>query len=122
MNLRQSVDARLIVEVCLLRAIRPPESDGASAGVAALEARVAALERGGRGAATRRADPVPAVVRDTSVVVEAAPKPPGKPVETDTVEMSAPSDRLRSNLARRPKPAWRPNRSNRSSRRSAGET
>ena len=46
MNLRQSVDARLIVEVCLLRAIRPPASDGESAGFAALETRVAALERG----------------------------------------------------------------------------
>ena len=90
MNLRQSVDARLIVEVCLLRAIRPPEWDGASAGVAALEARVAALERGGGGAAARRADPVPAVVRDAPVVVEAAPKRQGKPVETDTVVMSAP--------------------------------
>ncbi len=44
MNLRQSVDARLLVEVCLLRALRPPAADGKSAGVAALELRVAALE------------------------------------------------------------------------------
>ena len=92
MNLRQSVDARLIVEVCLLRAIRPPESDGTSAGVAALEARVAALERGGGGATARRADPVPALVTDSAAVVESAPKAPGKPVETDTVETPAPAE------------------------------
>jgi DNA polymerase III subunit gamma/tau len=47
MDLRQSVDARLLVEVALLRALRPPAADGESAGIAALEARVAALERGG---------------------------------------------------------------------------
>ncbi len=46
MNLRQSVDARLLVEVCLLRALRPPAADGESAGIAALSLRVAALERG----------------------------------------------------------------------------
>ena len=46
MNLRQSVDARLLVEVCLLRALRPPAADGESAGIAALTLRVAALERG----------------------------------------------------------------------------
>jgi DNA polymerase III gamma/tau subunit len=46
MNLRQSVDARLLVEVCLLRALRPPAADGEAAGVAALTLRVAALERG----------------------------------------------------------------------------
>ncbi len=49
MNLRQSVDARLLVEVCLLRALRPPAADGEAAVVAALELRVAALERGGVG-------------------------------------------------------------------------
>jgi DNA polymerase III subunit gamma/tau len=58
MNLRQSVDARLLVEVCLLRALRPPAADGEAAGTAALEARVAALERGGR--AARTGDPKPA--------------------------------------------------------------
>ncbi len=47
MNLRQSVDARLLVEVCLLRALRPPAADGEAAGFSALESRVAALERGG---------------------------------------------------------------------------
>ena len=53
MNLRQSVDARMLVEVCLLRALRPPAADGESAGMAALEARVVALERGGGAGATR---------------------------------------------------------------------
>ena len=51
MNLRQSIDARMLVEVCLLRALRPPAADGESAGMAALEARVVALERGGGGVA-----------------------------------------------------------------------
>jgi DNA polymerase III subunit gamma/tau len=49
MNLRQSVDARLLVEVSLLRALRPPAADGEAAAVSALVARVAALERGGGG-------------------------------------------------------------------------
>jgi DNA polymerase-3 subunit gamma/tau len=53
MNLRQSVDARLLVEVCLLRALRPPAADGESAGIAALALRVAALERGVAGAPGR---------------------------------------------------------------------
>jgi DNA polymerase III subunit gamma/tau len=44
MNLRQSVDARLLVEVCLLRALRPPAADGEAAGMAALSLRVTALE------------------------------------------------------------------------------
>ncbi|MGH7685890.1 MAG: DNA polymerase III subunit gamma/tau, partial [Candidatus Dormibacteria bacterium] len=43
MNMRQPVDARLQVELCLLRMLRPPGTAGA---VDALEARVAALERG----------------------------------------------------------------------------
>ncbi|MFI5287778.1 MAG: DNA polymerase III subunit gamma/tau [Candidatus Dormibacteria bacterium] len=51
MNLRQSVDARLLVEVCLLRALRPPAADGEDAGIAALTLRVAALERGATAAA-----------------------------------------------------------------------
>jgi DNA polymerase-3 subunit gamma/tau len=55
MNLRQSVDARMLVEVCLLRALRPPAADGESAGMAALEARVLALERGGVTGGTRAA-------------------------------------------------------------------
>ena len=51
MNLRQSVDARLLVEVCLLRALRPPAADGEDAGIAALTLRVSALERGASAAA-----------------------------------------------------------------------
>jgi DNA polymerase III subunit gamma/tau len=56
MNLRQSVDARLLVEVCLLRALRPPAADGEAAGFSALESRVAALERGGAGARPASSD------------------------------------------------------------------
>ena len=48
MNLRQSVDARLLVEVSLLRALRPPAADGEGPASSALVARVAALERGGQ--------------------------------------------------------------------------
>jgi DNA polymerase III subunit gamma/tau len=62
MNLRQSVDARLLVEVCLLRALRPPAADGEAASTAALEARVAALER--VGAADRARTPKPAAKDD----------------------------------------------------------
>jgi DNA polymerase-3 subunit gamma/tau len=63
MNLRQSVDARLLVEVCLLRALRPPAADGESAAVSALEVRVSALERGGgvSGPAPRPVNAAPAV-------------------------------------------------------------
>ncbi len=56
MNLRQSVDARLLVEVCLLRSLRPPAADGEAAGMAALELRVTALERGGLGVAPAAAE------------------------------------------------------------------
>jgi DNA polymerase III subunit gamma/tau len=82
MNLRQSVDARLLVEVCLLRALRPPAADGEAAGMAALELRVTALERGGRwvapaAAETLRAHPHAAAVspsaRVTRVAAEAPP-------------------------------------------------
>src|SRR5450755_4219978 len=82
MNLRQSVDARLLVEVCLLRAVRPPAADGEAAGMAALELRVTALERGGRwvapvAAETLRAHPHAAAValsaRVTPVAAEAPP-------------------------------------------------
>jgi len=76
MNLRQSVDARLLVEVCLLRALRPPAADGESAGVAALEARVAALERGGkadRGPATEPASMASAATLPTPAPAELTP-------------------------------------------------
>lgn len=45
MNLRQPVDPRLQVELCLLRMLRPSEG---TAAIDALESRVAALERGAR--------------------------------------------------------------------------
>jgi DNA polymerase III subunit gamma/tau len=60
MNLRQSVDARLLVEVCLLRALRPPASDGESAAVAALTLRVTALEGGAPAVAPGRGGDTPA--------------------------------------------------------------
>ena len=65
MNLRQSVDARLLVEVCLLRALRPPAADGEDAGFTALTLRVAALERGA------------AAVEPRAVVAAPAPAPGG---------------------------------------------
>ena len=61
MNLRQSVDARLLVEVCLLRALRPPAADGEAAVVSALELRVAALERGAAGGGAPAQGPGPVV-------------------------------------------------------------
>jgi DNA polymerase-3 subunit gamma/tau len=80
MNLRQSVDARLLVEVCLLRALRPPAADGESAGMAALALRVAALERGVASAplSTRDEPWVASPVRETVV--------------SDAVKTTAPAD------------------------------
>ncbi len=76
MNLRQSVDARLLVEVCLLRALRPPAADGEAAGVAALELRVAALERGATTVPARRAErpPAPSTAPDSDA--PSLPVPP----------------------------------------------
>ena len=85
MNLRQSVDARLLVEVCLLRALRPPAADGESAGVAALESRVAALERGGkadRGAATEPAATASAATLPTPAPAELTPAVAPAPTAT----------------------------------------
>ncbi len=73
MNLRQSVDARLLVEVCLLRALRPPAADGESAGIAALALRVAALERGVAAPASPRGGASPA---PTSAPAQTAPTAP----------------------------------------------
>jgi DNA polymerase-3 subunit gamma/tau len=73
MNLRQSVDARILVEVCLLRALRPPAADGEAAGVAALALRVAALERGAPAAPSRTDDGATSVA--TRRVVVEAPAP-----------------------------------------------
>jgi DNA polymerase-3 subunit gamma/tau len=44
-NLRQVVDARLQVELALLRLVRPPAGGGEDASLAALEARIETLER-----------------------------------------------------------------------------
>jgi DNA polymerase-3 subunit gamma/tau len=78
MNLRQSVDARLLVEVCLLRALRPPAADGEAASTAALEARVAALERGGAAPPAAIADPTSpaptAAIDPTPPAQDAAPE------------------------------------------------
>jgi len=73
MNLRQSVDARLIVEVCLLRAIHPPASDGAAPVLAALEARVAALERAGTAPRARTAAVQPEAVGPVATPAVATP-------------------------------------------------
>ncbi len=81
MNLRQSVDARLLVEVCLLRALRPPAADGEGAGMAALEARVSSLERGAPGSDRRVAEPAAAAIRPVSTVGAAESRAP-----TDTPE------------------------------------
>ncbi len=117
MNLRQSVDARLLVEVCLLRALRPPAADGESAGIAALALRVAALERGVAGAPYRgRAEPWVAaptteVVAADPVVVPATGHAPatsrsadnGAPavVETGPAEALASSDPVIEAIGRR---------------------
>jgi DNA polymerase III subunit gamma/tau len=76
MNLRQSVDARLLVEVCLLRALRPPAADGEAAGIAALTLRVAALERGSARAAPRPAESTEPIVAHTSAAEDPAPPEP----------------------------------------------
>ncbi len=91
MNLRQSVDARLLVEVCLLRALRPPAADGEAAGVAALALRVAALERGAPAAPPRAISraPVP-VPREDSVTEPAAPAADDVPAAVpDTADVVA---------------------------------
>ena len=82
MNLRQSVDARLLVEVCLLRALRPPAADGEAAGTAALEARVAALERSGSAdrtqglkPAARDNGPAPGAVAEPSAAIPTVAAP-----------------------------------------------
>ena len=104
MNLRQSVDARLLVEVCLLRALRPPAADGEAAVVSALELRVAALERGragggapeqgpgvavATGVSPRVADRKPSLPSTPAAPAPAGPAPPDS-VSADPVIDSAP--------------------------------
>lgn len=98
MNLRQSVDARLLVEVCLLRALRPPAADGEAAVVSALELRVAALERGGAGGGAPVHGPGVAVSigappRVTAPVPSLPDPPPAVPAPVDPAPVdSVPAD------------------------------
>ena len=102
MNLRQSVDARMLVEVSLLRALRPPAADGELAGMAALEARVLALERGGGTVSG------PAGGRDGSAEARAAasagapPVPVTTSVRADRVVMSAATDSAAASASEEP--------------------
>jgi DNA polymerase-3 subunit gamma/tau len=100
MNLRQSVDARLLVEVCLLRALRPPAADGESAGVAALEARVAALERGGRVARGPGPEPGESVPESAQPAPAVAP-PRVVPAPTATAPSDAPPELVVEAIGRR---------------------
>jgi DNA polymerase III subunit gamma/tau len=101
MNLRQSVDARLLVEVCLLRALRPPAADGEAAGVAALTLRVAALERGVSAPAPRVVVHTPAPAQRADVDVTAAPAQPddGSPAPAPAAEAVETSEPLSEQVA-----------------------
>jgi DNA polymerase III subunit gamma/tau len=101
MNLRQSVDARLLVEVCLLRALRPPAADGEAAGVAALTLRVAALERGVSAAAPRVVVHTPAPAQRADVDVTTAPAQPdgGSPAPAPAAEAVETSEPLSEQVA-----------------------
>jgi DNA polymerase-3 subunit gamma/tau len=93
MNLRQSVDARLLVEVCLLRALRPPAADGEAAGIAALTLRVAALERGATRGAPHGGDgpaPTPGPVVDTVMPAPRADEAAPAPAQSASGDGSAP--------------------------------
>ena len=79
MNMRQPVDARLQVELCLLRMLRPP---GAAGAIDALEARVAALERS--------AVPAPAAAASASpAAVVSTPPPDATPAPAAQAEAEA---------------------------------
>ena len=100
MNLRQPVDARLQVELCLLRLVRPAVDAPDGAALAALSSRVAALERGGRPAAPSgapaaasapAADPTPAPApsdedANGSVATQVDGDAPGVPRDPETIE------------------------------------
>jgi DNA polymerase III subunit gamma/tau len=89
MNLRQSVDARLLVEVCLLRALRPPAADGEAAGIAALTLRVTALERGSARQAPPGADGPATTQR---AVVDSVAPAPREDEDTTAPAQLAPGD------------------------------
>ena len=101
MNLRQSVDARLLVEVCLLRALRPPAADGEAAGIAALTLRVAALERGVSPPAPRVVVHTPAPAHRADVDVTTAPAQPagGSPAPAPAAEAVETSEPLSEQVA-----------------------
>ena len=89
MNLRQPVDARLQVELCLLRLVRPPVVEGDDM-VASLAARVAALERGSavqRSAVVREEPVARGVETQTAAAVPSNGQPaPAQPeIETQAV-------------------------------------
>jgi len=85
-NLRQPVDARLQVELALLRLVRPPTGVGESPSFEAFEARLTALERAAGGAV--RAQPNPA----ESPALGAVPAASG-PVPTPSADGSATGSR-----------------------------
>ena len=104
MNLRQSVDARLLVEVCLLRALRPPAADGEAAGMAALTLRVTALEGGVPASAPRpgQCDTLPP---------PAAPAPRRRPTRDAALSRAQPQSAAeaarRCGRSWQPEPRWR---------------
>jgi len=77
-NLRQVVDARLQVELALMRAVRPPAGDPVAATMEALDARIAALERAGLAAQPSRPAAAAAAAATTS-----PPAQPAPPVQAD---------------------------------------
>ena len=101
MNLRQSVDARLLVEVCLLRSLRPPAADGEAAGLGALTLRVAALERGVSAAAPRVVvhTPGPAQRADVDVTTTPAQPAAGSPGPAPAAEAAETSEPLSEQVA-----------------------
>ena len=101
MNLRQSVDARLLVEVCLLRALRPPSADGEHAGVAALELRVAALERGGPPGRVRLMDSTAAPASAAETGMPQSPDPSAQPAAAVDQPPATPAEAVVEAIGRR---------------------
>ena len=104
MNLRQPVDPRLQVELCLLRMLRPAEG---TAAIEALESRVAALERGTRQPATTSGTPqAPATPAQPPASTSGEPEPSSdaQPAHAETIlagaaasnETASPLDRWRT--------------------------
>ena len=85
MNLRQPVDPRLQVELCLLRMLRPAEGTAATE---ALESRVAALERGARKPAAPSQTSAASGASDSATAAAA----PAESSATASVEVERPTD------------------------------